>query len=114
MSDVSGRKIELLASAARTVTTVGNAKSLPLDATGIGILLVVTADSSAGTFAAKLETSFDGGTTWMDVTTATSGATSAVGVLAKYATIPCGPMVRATLTAASSPIQTQQVFVIFT
>jgi len=114
MSNVSGRKKELLASAARTVTTVGNPISLPLDAKDIGIMLEVTADASAGTFTAKLETSFDGGANWMDVTTATSGAISAVGVTAKYATIPCGPLVRATLTAASSPVQTQAVYVIYT
>ena len=114
MSDVSGRKKQLLASEARTATAVGNLVSLPPDAKGIGILLVVTADSGTGTFAAKLETSFDGGTTWMDVTTATSGAISDVGVTAKFATIPCGPAVRCTLTESGTAVQTQQVFVIYT
>ena len=114
MSDVSGRKKELLASAARTATAVGSSVSLPSDAKGIGILLVVTADSGTGTFEAKLETSFDGGSTWMDVTTATSGAITAVGVTAKFASIPCGPHVRCTLTESGTAVQTQQVFVIYT
>jgi len=114
MSDVSTRSQELLPSAARTATTVGDSVALPYDAKGIGIALIVTADSGTGTFEAKLETSYDGGTTWMDVTTATSGAISAVGVTVKYATIPCGPIVRTTLTESGTAVQTQSVRVVYT
>ena len=113
MSNVIGKKLELLASAARTVTTTGNAVSLPSNAKDIGILHVATADASAGTFAATLETSWDGGDTWVAVTGAAPGAKSAVGGFYAAATINCSNLVRAVLTAATSPVQTNEVFVVF-
>ena len=113
MSDVSGRSIELLPSAARTATATGVAVAIPLDAKGIGILMITSAFTS-GTFTAKLQTSYDGGTTWLDVTTAVTAAVGAVGFSAKYATIPCGPLVRCVNTGATTPVATNQVFVIYT
>lgn len=113
MSDVSGRSQELLASTARTATETSSAVSLPTDAKGVGILMNTTAYTS-GNFTAKLQTSYDGGTNWSDVTTATTGAISATGSVAKYATIPCGSMVRCVLTGATTPVATQEVHVIYT
>ena len=113
MSNVSGRKQELLPSAARTATATSDSVGLPLDATGIGILMVTSAYTS-GTFTAKLQTSYDGGSTWLDVTTATTSAVAATGFEAKYATIPCGPIVRCVNTGATTPVATNQVFVIYT
>ena len=77
MSDCIGHKIELLPSAARTATATGLGVALPPDAKDIGILMITTAFTS-GTFTAKLQTSWDG-STWTDLTTATTAAIGATG-----------------------------------
>jgi hypothetical protein len=112
MSNCVGKKKEILASAARTVTTTGVAFSLPEGATDVGILMNTSADASAGTFTAKLQTSSDG-SVWTDVAGATTSAVTAVGQDFGFATAHCLSLVRCVLTAASTPSATQKVFVIF-
>ena len=111
MANSVGKKIQLLASAARTATETSNAKSLPEGATDVGILMNTTAYTS-GNFTAKLQTSSDG-VNWTDVTTATTAAISATGQAYAFATVNCLSQVRAVLTGASTPSATQEVFVIF-
>ena len=108
MASSVGKKIELLASAARTATENSDVRSLPEGATEVGILMNTTAYTS-GNFTAKLQTSSDG-TNWTDVTAATTGAT---GQAYAFATANCLSQVRCVITGASTPVATQQVFVIF-
>jgi len=112
MGDVIGKKIELLASAARTATVTSAAKALPSNAKDVGILMVTTAYTS-GNFTAKLQSSWDGGTNWTDVAGATTGAISATGQKFAISTENCGPLVRTVNTGATTPIATNQVFVVF-
>lgn len=112
MGDVVGKKIELLASAARTATATGEGKALPSNAKDVGILMVTTAYTS-GNFTAKLQSSWDGGTNWTDVAGATTGAISATGAKFAMSTENCGPLIRCVNTGATTPIATNQVFVIF-
>jgi hypothetical protein len=111
MANATTKMIELLPSAARTATATGEAKALPDGAQDVGILMITTAFTS-GTFTAKLQTSFDG-TNWTDVTTATTAAIGATGQAYAYATVNVGSYVRAVNTGASTPVATNQVFVIF-
>ena len=112
MGNVVGKKIELLASAARTATATSNGFALPSNAKDVGILMLTTAAAS-GDFTAKLQSSWDGGTNWTDVAGATTGAISATRAKFAISTEDCGPLVRCVNTGASTPNATNQVFVIF-
>lgn len=112
MANATTKLLELLPSAARTATATGAAKSTPADAQDIGILMLTSAHTS-GNFTAKLQTSFDGGSSWTDVTTATTGAVSATGQAYAFATVNVGSLVRCVNTGASTPSATNQVFLIF-
>jgi hypothetical protein len=112
MADVVGKQEELLASAARTATTTSAQKGISNRAKDIGIKMITTAYTS-GTFTAKLQSSWDGGTTWADVAGATTSAVNSTGVEVGFATANCSSLVRAVVTGATTPSATNQVFVIF-
>jgi hypothetical protein len=111
MSNVAGKKIRLLESAARTATETSTHIALPNNAKCIGIVMNTTAYTS-GNFTAKLQTSSDG-TNWTDITTATTAAVAATGQDYAFATVDCFSLVRCVLTGATTPVATQSVDVVF-
>lgn len=112
MANVAGKKLELLASVARTATATSEPLSLPNNAKDIGIVLNTTADSGTGTFTAKLQTSSDN-INWTDVTGATSAAVSDIGQSFGFASVNCFSLVRCVLTESGTAVATQSVHVVF-
>ncbi len=112
MANVSGNKIQLLASAARTATATSEAIALPSNAKDIGIVLNTTADSGTGTFTAKLQSSSDN-INWTDITGATSAAVSDVGQSFGFASVNCFSLVRCVLTESGTAVATQSVSVVY-
>jgi len=111
MASVASKRKEALASTARTASENSLPISLPPDATDIGIVIKTTAFTS-GTFTAQLQTSFDG-TTWLDVAGAVSTAIAATGEEHKFASAPCLAMVRIELVGATTPVATNEVFIVY-
>jgi len=111
MSDVSEKRIESFASAARTATATSNQVSIPGDATSIGIAMETSAFTS-GTFTAKLQHSLSGDQ-WEDLAGATTGAIGAVGLKTGFASASALPLLRVVLTGASTPVATQSVYIIY-
>ena len=111
MGDIVEKREIMLTSAARTATVTTEPRSLPGDATDIGICIDTSAFTS-GTFTAKIQHSLNG-SRWVDLAGAVSTAIAATGVEVKFATEACLPLIRVVLTGASTPVATQSVAVIF-
>ena len=111
MGDIVSKRIEFFASAARTATATSEPKSLPTDATDIGIAIDTSAFTS-GTFTAKVQHSLNG-SRWVDLAGAVSTAIAATGIEVKFASAACLPLIRVVLTGASTPVATQSVAVVY-
>lgn len=111
MGSVVEKRIEVFSSAARTATATSEQRSIPGDATDIGICIDTSAFTS-GTFTAKIQHSLNG-SRWVDLAGATSTAIAATGVEVKFASEACLPLVRVVLTGASTPIATQSVAIVY-
>lgn len=111
MADIAEKRKEALESSARTASENSSSINLPGDAVNIGIAMSTSAYTS-GTFTAKIQHSLDG-SVWEDLAGATTGAISATGLKTAFATASCLPIVRVVLTGATTPIATNQVFIIY-